>query len=345
MATPLNARNPTTARGACFECGNTDHYKAACLRLNQAPRPGCNHQNQPMAIEGGQGHRNNGNQARGGAFMLGAEEAHQDLNIVTGTFTLNNHYTTTLFDFGADYSFVSTTFIPLLNIEPSDLVLGEKPEEKVRHHMSAKTKEQKLKDIIVVRNFPKDKGFIRPSLSPSGASALFVKKMDGSFRMCIDYTELNKQTIKNRYPLPRIDELFDQLQGSQYFSKIDLWSRYHQLRVHEIDILKTAFRTQYGHFDFIVMPFGLTNAPADKLCNAPVLALPDGPEDIMKELHMRQRYWIELSSDYDCEIHNHPDKTNIVADALSRKERIKPSRVRAINMTIQLSIKDKILAA
>ncbi|GJW81175.1 putative nucleotidyltransferase, ribonuclease H [Tanacetum coccineum] len=107
-----------------------------------------------------------------------------------------------------------------------------------------------------------DKGFIRPSHSPWGAPVLFVKKKDGSFRMCIDYRELNKLTVKNRHPLPRIDDLFDQLQGSRYFSKIDLRSGYHQLRVHEDNIPKTTFRTRYEHFEFTVMPFGLTNTPA-----------------------------------------------------------------------------------
>ncbi|GJY12571.1 putative reverse transcriptase domain-containing protein [Tanacetum coccineum] len=283
---------------------------------------------------------------------------------------------------------------------------------------------------------------------------LFVKKKHGSFQMCIDYRELNKLSVKNLYPLPRIDDLFDQLQGSSVYSKIDLRSGYHQLCIKEEDIPITAFRTRYGHFEFQVMPFGFTNAPADKeehgkhlkiilellkmerlydkfskynfwldsvqflghvinrngvhvdpakieairnwaasttptegkeedkafqllkqnLDSAPILALPEGTEDFMvyynaslkgygavlmqrekvivyvsRQLKtyeenytthdlelgavvfaLRQRRWIELSSDYDCEIHYHPGKANVVADALSRKERIKPLCVRAL---------------
>ncbi|GJR68169.1 putative reverse transcriptase domain-containing protein [Tanacetum coccineum] len=559
---PVNARNLTVR--ACYECGSTDH----------------------------------GIMLKSKGSSLGIS------NIVTGTFTLNDHFATTLFDSGADYSFVSTTFMPLLGLEPSDLgfryeieiasgqlveinkvikgckleiegyvfdidlipfghesfdviigmdwlsnykaeiichekvvriplpdgkvlrVVGERPEEKARLLMSAKASDKKQEEIVVVRGFPEvfpDDLSGLPSiqeikfriklipgatlvakspyrLAPSELEELFVKKKDGSFRMCIDYRELNKLTVKNCYPLPRIDELFDQLQGSQFFSKIDLRSGYHQLRVHEDDIPKTAFRTRYGHFEFTVMLFGLTNAPAifidlinrvcrpyfdkfvivfiddilifsktqeehvehlrlvlellkkeklyakfskcefwlrevqflghvingnrihvdpskieavknwkaprtlteelafqtlkDRLCNAHVLALLDGLEDFVvycnayeiglgcvlmqrgkviayasRQLKIHEKNYTthdlelcavvfalkiwrhylygtkKLFSDYDCEIRYHLGKVNVVADAQSRKARVKPKRVRAINMTLYSSIKDRILTA
>ncbi|GJY82469.1 putative reverse transcriptase domain-containing protein [Tanacetum coccineum] len=141
-----------------------------------------------------------------------------------------------------------------------DLVPGATPVARAPYRLAP----SEMKELAEQLQELTDKGFIRPSSSPWGAPVLFVKKKDRSFRMCIDYRELNKLTMKNRYPLPRIDDLFDQLQGSSIYSKIDLRSGYHQLRVREEDIPKTAFRTQYGHYEFQVMSFGLTNAPAVK---------------------------------------------------------------------------------
>ncbi|KAI3672993.1 hypothetical protein L6452_39099 [Arctium lappa] len=139
-----------------------------------------------------------------------------------------------------------------------DLVHGAAPIARAPYRLAP----SEMKELMSQLQELLDKGFIRPITSPWGAPVLFVKKKDGTMRMCIDYRELNKVTIKNRYSLPRIDDLFDQLQGACYFSKIDLRSGYHQLKVREEDIPKTAFRTRYGHYEFLVMPFGMTNAPA-----------------------------------------------------------------------------------
>ena len=117
----------------------------------------------------------------------------------------------------------------------------------------------KLQELI-------EKGYIQPSVPPWGAPILFVKKKDGTIQMCIDYHQLNKMTIKNCYPLPRINDLFDLVGGSKIFSKIDLRSSYHQVRIHDEDIHKTTFHTRYKNYKFVVMPFGLTNAPMKFMC-------------------------------------------------------------------------------
>jgi len=138
-----------------------------------------------------------------------------------------------------------------------NLVPRTKPVSMTPYHMSASElaeMKKQLEDLL-------EKKFVRPSVSPWGAPVLLVKKKDGSMRLCIDYRQLNKVTIKNRYPLPIIDDLMDQLVGPRVFSKIDLRSGYHQIKLKDEDMQKTAFSTRYGHYEYTVMPFGVTNAP------------------------------------------------------------------------------------
>ena len=139
-----------------------------------------------------------------------------------------------------------------------ELHLGTSPISVTPHKMPP----IELQELKVQLQELLNKGFILPSTSPWGAPVLFAKKNDKNLRLCIDYRQLSRVTIKNRYPLPMIDDLFDQLKGARVYSKIDLRTGYHQLRVKQADTPKTAFRKRYGHFEFIVMPFGLTNAPA-----------------------------------------------------------------------------------
>jgi hypothetical protein len=141
-------------------------------------------------------------------------------------------------------------------------MLGAVPVSKTPYRMST----PKLKELQMQLEELLKKGYVCPSVSPWGSPVLFMKNKYGTLRLCIDFRQLNKVIIKNKYPLPRIDDLFDQLKDARIFSKIDLRSRYHQVRIKEEDISKTAFRTRYGHYEFTVVPFGLSNAPTVFMC-------------------------------------------------------------------------------
>ncbi|GJV38878.1 putative reverse transcriptase domain-containing protein [Tanacetum coccineum] len=532
----------------------TECLEMLTFGLQSADAPGHFKRNCPRLRNNDRGNQAGNDRAPTKVYVVGNAGANPD-NVIAGTLRLSSSDRTSGFQ---------NDLVPGCCTCSSRPYRYGAPSERAPYRLAP----SEMKELSEQLKELSDKGFIRPSSSPWGAPVLFVKKKDGSFRMCIDYRELNKLTVKNRYPLPRIDDLFDQLQGSSVYSKIDLRSGYHQLRVREEDIPKTAFRTRYGHYEFQVMPFGLTNAPAvfmdlmnrvckpyldkfvivfiddiliysknkqehkehlkiilellkkeelyakfskcefwipkvqflghvidsegihvdpakiesikdwaspkspteirqflglagyyrrfiegfskiakpmtkltqkkvkfvwgdkqeaafqllkQKLCSAPILALPEGSEDFIaycdaskkglgavlmqrekvisyasrqlkiheknytthdlelgavvfalkiwrhylygtkctvftdhkslqhildqKELNMRQRRWLELLSDYDCDIRYHPGKANVVADALSRKEREPPLRVRALVMTISLDLPKQILNA
>ncbi|GJX47223.1 putative reverse transcriptase domain-containing protein [Tanacetum coccineum] len=227
-----NQRGNGTGQGpTCFECGVQGHFKTDCPKLKN-------------------NNNNRGNQVRNAnapakVYVIGHAGTNPDSNVVI--------------DFPDVFPEDLSGLPPTGQVEfQIDLVAGADPVARAPYRLAP----FEMKELSEQLQELSKKGFIRPSSSPWGAPVLFVKKKDGSFRMCIDYQELNKLTVKNRYPLLRIDDLFDQLQGSSVYSKIDLRSGYHQLRVREEDIPKTAFRTRYGHYEFQVMPFGLTNAPA-----------------------------------------------------------------------------------
>ena len=143
-----------------------------------------------------------------------------------------------------------------------DLLPGSAPISKAPYRMSL----PELIELKIQLQELLDKEYIRPSVSPWGAPVLFVKKKDGTLRLCIDYRQLKKMTINNKYPLPRINDMFDQVGGAKIFSKLDLRSSYHQVWIKDEDINKTTFQTRYGHYKFVVIPFGLTNTPTTFMC-------------------------------------------------------------------------------
>ncbi|GJW92190.1 putative reverse transcriptase domain-containing protein [Tanacetum coccineum] len=510
--------------GTCFECGVQGHYKRNCPKLknkNQGNQAGNGNAHARAYVVGTAGTNPNSNVIMG-TFLLNSRYASilfdtgADRSFVSTTFsslltiiptTLDHGYDVELADGkiigvdtiirGCTLNFLNHPFnIDLMPVELDsfDVIIGMDWLTKYHDVIVCDEKIVHIpfgNEILIVQG---NESFIRPSSSPWGAPVLFVKKKDGSFRMCIDYRELNKLMVKNRYPLPRIDDLFDQIQGSSVYSKIDLRSGYHQLSVHEEDILKITFRTRYGHYEFQVMPFGLTNASAvfmdlmnrvckpyldkfvivfiddiliyskskqeheerlklilellkkeefkgihvdpvkiesikdwaspktptkirqflglagyyrrfiegfskiaksmtkltqkkvkfdwgdkqeaafqllkQKLCSAPILAIHEGAENFIvycdalhkglgdvlmqnekviayasRQLKIHEKNYTTHDLELGGVIRYHPGKANVVADALSRMERIKPLRVRALVMTIGLDLPKQILEA
>ncbi|GKE18179.1 putative reverse transcriptase domain-containing protein, partial [Tanacetum coccineum] len=371
----VNARNLEAARGACFECGGTDHYKSACPR-------------------------NNDNQTRRRVFMFGAEEARPDPNIVTGMDWLSNHKA----EINCHEKVVR---IPLLDGKVLR-VLGERPKEKARHLMSAKTKEQKQEEMVMVRDFPEVFLDDLSGLPPIREIEFRIELVPGAISVTKSHYRLAPSKMEELLGLLNEEKLYAK------FSKCEFWLREVQFLGHvingdgihvdpsKIEVVKNweAPRTpseKSKTFDWGEEQERAFQTLKDKLCNAPVLALPDGPEDFMvycdasglglgcvlmqrgkviayasrqlkiheknytthdlelsevvfalkiwryylyrtksviytdhkslqhifnqKELNMRQRRWIELFSDYGYEIRYHPGKANVVADALSKKER------------------------
>jgi hypothetical protein len=172
-------------------------------------------------------------------------------------------------DFIALHEFKDVFFDEILELSPRGeigfsiyLLSGSAPIPKVPYRMSL----PELTELKIQLHKLLDKEYIRPSVSPWGAPFLFVKNKDGTLRLCIDYRQLNKITIKNKYPLPRINDLFDQVGGENIFSKLDLRYGYHWVRIKDEDISKTTFRERYGHYKLVVIPFGITNAPTNFMC-------------------------------------------------------------------------------
>ncbi|GJZ62040.1 putative reverse transcriptase domain-containing protein [Tanacetum coccineum] len=398
---PTTGSNLLRVSVTCHACGEKGYYKSQCSRAN--------------------------NNAHGRSYLLRDKNAHQDPNVVTGMFLLNQHLAKVLFDSGADKSFVSISLASMINIPPitlditydiemadgnlvgtntvihgCTLILQNQPfeielmtiklgsfdvvigmdwlskyhariicDEKVIHIpidgetliiraqvIEKKSDKKRIENIPVVREFLKVFPENLPGLPP-------IRQVEFQIDLIPGVAPVARAPYRLA-PSEMIDDLFDQLQGSSTYSKIDLRSGYHQLRVKDEDIPKTAFRMRYGHYEFQVMPFGLTNAPAvfiDLLNHINIVqflghvidsqgihvdpakieavknwASPTTPTEYgtkcivftdhkslqhildQKELNMRQRRWLELLADYDCEIRYHPGKANVVVDAISRKE-------------------------
>ncbi|GKC27265.1 putative reverse transcriptase domain-containing protein [Tanacetum coccineum] len=352
---PINARIPNAR--ACYECGSTDHIKSVCLRLNRAQGPRGNRPNQALANNGGQGHGNQGNQARGIepsdlGFSYEIEIASGQLveidKVIRGCkLEIDGHaFNINLIPFGSG-SFDVIIGMDWLSDHKAEIichekvariplqdgkvlrVLGEKLEEKIRQLMSAKAKEKKQEEIVIVRDFPEVFPDDLSRLPPVWEIEFWIELIPGAMPVA-----------KSPYRLApsELEELSGQLKELQdkgyYCRFIENFSKIAK----PFTVLTQKSKT----FDWGEEQEKAFQTLKDKLCNAPVLALPDRPEDFVLKIHEKnytthdlelgaivftlKRRWIELFS-YDCEIRYHPSKANVVADALSRKERVKPKRV------------------
>ncbi|GJZ95205.1 putative reverse transcriptase domain-containing protein [Tanacetum coccineum] len=374
VATGANAQPVWT----CYDCGEQGHTRNRCPKKVKQEETG---------------------EVRSRAYAIKDAEP-QGPNVGTGTFLLNNRYASVIFDSGSDRSFVDTRFSSMLDIDPVKIEANYEVELADGRIVSTNTVLKGCTLKLVNRLFEIDLMPIELGTFNVIIGIDWLVKRDavivcgekivripyGNKTLTVesdkDYRELNKLTVKNHYPLPRIDDLFDQLQGSSVYSNIDLLSRYHQLcnllseyhqlRIKEEDIPITAFRTRHvdakGKGDSICSRQLKTHeenyTTHDLELGAVVFTLRlwrhylYGMKFVVitdhkilqyilnqKELNLRQRRWIKLLSDYDCEIRYHLGKANVVADALSRKERNMPLRVRALMMTVHTDLPKQILEA
>ncbi|GJY30729.1 putative reverse transcriptase domain-containing protein [Tanacetum coccineum] len=316
---PINAVRGNHELGTCYECGSREHYQNNCPEFTRAPGQVGNR----LTIEGNWNTRNNGNQVKGRAFNMNAVGVLQDPNIVTGTFSLNHQYATVLFDSRANFSFISIDFAPLLNVKPSFVNPGYVIE-------IADCKSVEVDRVIRDCKLELGNSLFTRDLIPLG---------HGSFDVIVgmDWLSKNKAVIViSDIPVVRdfTDVFLEDMMGLPPQRQVEF----------RIDLVPRAMPVAKSPYRLVPLEMQELSGQLQELQDKGFIRPSHSPWGA-PELHMPQRRWIELFSDYECEIRYHPGKANVVADALSRKERVKPRRVRTMAMTIQSGVKKMILAA